>query len=741
MSISSTATRRSGPSAGNGVTTVFPFTFKVFSATDLVVTLIDASDNLYPQVLTTQYTVSLNANQDANPGGSVTMLTPPPSGWSLVITSQVQSTQSIALSTGTAFPAQPINDALDRLTILAQDIDEQIGRALVVPWGSAITPAQYLALLPSVAVSASNAAASASAAATSASSAGASASAAAGSATSASNQVGLAAAQVTLATAQVALATTQAGNAATSATAAAGSATAAASSATAAASSATAASGSASAASNSATIAASYLTPVTGTSTTSLTIGVGSQSFTTQTGLAFVPGHPAMIAETSAAATNYMSGTVTSYNPATGAMVVNTTVTAGSGTHTDWTISLTPAATGPASALVTGNNYQVNSIGVGTPASGTAGDVKGSTGTFSSTVTASSFSGAGTGLTGTAASLTAGNATSATTANAVANAVTFNSGGSGAASGTTYNGGSAITISYNSIGAVPLNGALGTPSSGNLTNCTFPTLNQSTTGSSASCTGNSATATSATTATNLGGGSNGTIPYQSASGTTQMLAAGTSGYFLKSNGAAAPSWAAAPASGQLQVTMFFSSGTFTPATGVTNVRVTCIGGGAGGSSQNGVFDNGGGSGAVAVGTVAVTPGVGVTVTVGAGGQGTGTGGGIAGGASSFGTSIVAGGGGSGNNAVSGGAGGTVSTAGNIRNASGGTGSVGAGVAIYPASSGGPAAYFGGSAQNTNILGQAFSASSTYSVGAGGGTNGSGSAYGGIGGLVMVEWVG
>ena len=40
---------------------------------------------------------------------------------------------------------------------------------------------------------------------------------------------------------------------------------------------------------------------------------------------------------------------------------------------------------------------------------------------------------------------------------------------------------------------------LGTPTSGTLTNCTFPTLNQNTTGSSASCTGNSATATSLST--------------------------------------------------------------------------------------------------------------------------------------------------------------------------------------------------------------------------------------------------
>jgi hypothetical protein len=54
--------------------------------------------------------------------------------------------------------------------------------------------------------------------------------------------------------------------------------------------------------------------------------------------------------------------------------------------------------------------------------------------------------------------------------------------------------------------------------------------------------GNAVSATTATTSTNLAGGSNGTIPYQSASGTTQMLAVGTSGQLLQTNGAGAPSW-------------------------------------------------------------------------------------------------------------------------------------------------------------------------------------------------------
>jgi hypothetical protein len=76
-----------------------------------------------------------------------------------------------------------------------------------------------------------------------------------------------------------------------------------------------------------------------------------------------------------------------------------------------------------------------------------------------------------------------------------------------------YGGGSTTAHSYMDSGGVWKNsagtlyyvpgGALGTPASGTLTNCTFPTLNQNTTGSSASCTGNAATATTATNATQV----------------------------------------------------------------------------------------------------------------------------------------------------------------------------------------------------------------------------------------------
>ena len=104
--------------------------------------------------------------------------------------------------------------------------------------------------------------------------------------------------------------------------------------------SATSASNSATSAQTNALAAQSYLAPVTGTSSTSLTIGTGTQSFTTQTGLAFVPGHPIKMVEIANPAVNTMIGTVNSYNSATGAMACNITAVTGSGTYSDWSLFL-----------------------------------------------------------------------------------------------------------------------------------------------------------------------------------------------------------------------------------------------------------------------------------------------------------------------------------------------------------------------------------------------------------------
>ena len=260
------------------------------------------------------------------------------------------------------------------------------------------------------------------------------------------------------------------------------------------------------------------------------------------------------------------------------------------------------------SVAITGGSINGTTIG-GSTASAITG----------TTITAtSSFSGSGSGLTGLATGLSIGGnaatATSATTAGSVTNSITFNSSGSGGASPVSYNGSTAPTISYNTIGAPSTTGTgasgtwgisitgnaatvtngvyttgsysnptwitsiLGSIVSGAVASATSATnLSGGTTGAlayqsgigattfltlgttnyvltagasapqyvaqSTLSVGSAATATTATTATNLAGGIASQIPYQSAAGTTAFIANGTSGQFLQSNGTGAPTWA------------------------------------------------------------------------------------------------------------------------------------------------------------------------------------------------------
>jgi len=77
------------------------------------------------------------------------------------------------------------------------------------------------------------------------------------------------------------------------------------------------------------------------TSTTSLTIGAGTKTLTVEPGLAWTITQPLIIA---ADVNNNMTGTVISYNSATGVLEVDIDVVLGSGTYDNWTINLTGAA-------------------------------------------------------------------------------------------------------------------------------------------------------------------------------------------------------------------------------------------------------------------------------------------------------------------------------------------------------------------------------------------------------------
>lgn len=152
------------------------------------------------------------------------------------------------------------------------------------------------------------------------------------------------------------------------------------------------------------------------------------------------------------------------------------TVTGGGGGATNLTYSangstVTVFSDTGTDAIVLAANSTI--AGVLTAEAQTIGGAK----TFSSTITGSITGNAGTATTlATARNINGvsfnGSADITITAN-TPNALTFNNGGTGAASGSTFNGGSAVTISHNTIGASPLAGSTSLTTLGTITTGTW----------------------------------------------------------------------------------------------------------------------------------------------------------------------------------------------------------------------------------------------------------------------------
>jgi hypothetical protein len=139
--------RKAGPYTGNGSTVTFPFAFKLFSADQLVVirTVTGVETTL---TLTADYTVALNADQDANPGGVMTMLVAPPVGHIITLTSDLANLQPTVLTNLGGFYPEVINDSLDRATIQIQQVDERLDRTLILPISTSGVSTQLPAPVP-----------------------------------------------------------------------------------------------------------------------------------------------------------------------------------------------------------------------------------------------------------------------------------------------------------------------------------------------------------------------------------------------------------------------------------------------------------------------------------------------------------------------------------------------------------------------------------------------------------------
>jgi len=135
MSLSSTTSRVSY--AGNGATTAFSFPYYFLSNSDLVVILrVDSTGVETTKTITTHYTVS---GAGVGAGGTVTMLAAPASGETLVIYRSPALTQGIDLGENDSLPAETLEQGLDKVTMIAQRLDDRIDRSVQLSDGFAET--------------------------------------------------------------------------------------------------------------------------------------------------------------------------------------------------------------------------------------------------------------------------------------------------------------------------------------------------------------------------------------------------------------------------------------------------------------------------------------------------------------------------------------------------------------------------------------------------------------------------
>lgn len=136
--------RLAGPFTSEGQSRL-PFGFLIFEKTDVyVATADDPEAQARILVYGQDYSVEMNSDQTATPGGTVVLTTPIVKGNIFVVGSAVAYTQNMQLTNYSRFPPEIINEAMDRVVVQIQQLVECLGRTLSVPPTSDSTPEQLI---------------------------------------------------------------------------------------------------------------------------------------------------------------------------------------------------------------------------------------------------------------------------------------------------------------------------------------------------------------------------------------------------------------------------------------------------------------------------------------------------------------------------------------------------------------------------------------------------------------------
>lgn len=124
--------------SGTGGQVAFPYSFRIFDASDMVVILLDAEGVETPLTLNTDFSVSGVGDIG---GGTVTLIGDyavsgskgaPPIGAKILLKRMLQLKQEADYTEGGAFLAESHEAALDRLVCISQQIQEQLDRSIKV---------------------------------------------------------------------------------------------------------------------------------------------------------------------------------------------------------------------------------------------------------------------------------------------------------------------------------------------------------------------------------------------------------------------------------------------------------------------------------------------------------------------------------------------------------------------------------------------------------------------------------
>lgn len=129
MSVSNQTNKTYG--SGNGVTTTFSFSFKIFDVAELYAYKIAANGTVTgPLTYTTDFTATINPTTE---GGTIIFVVAPASGTTWFLKRIVPNTQSAVIPSEGTLPGKQIENQLDLMTMMVIQAQEAINRAIQMP--------------------------------------------------------------------------------------------------------------------------------------------------------------------------------------------------------------------------------------------------------------------------------------------------------------------------------------------------------------------------------------------------------------------------------------------------------------------------------------------------------------------------------------------------------------------------------------------------------------------------------